>query len=679
MTKRFSIICLIILLGILTAVYSLPCQYTTNEDYTISRNVFSGVGEESKYSLLAPLDIKQGDPVNPVWGGGYPLSFRIYNNYTQEINVTIKYIVDSELQNSGERIISSYGSTTVTGLWSNGLDENSIEFDIHTPGISSNRKNINYEKEVCKQCPKDSGFTCLNISTNCTKDSECGSGICNLANVCDEIKWVIDGQCSTEVGENCINSPTDCKPGNNHKCDNGKIIEDCDNPPDGMKCCNNNFKKISELSLNSHCDCDFQCNEGQCFQNTCQKLLIPNLRCPNGINVKQGDTFFCNVYMDDLKIGNKIDIELDAGTGLMFLDDCTEHNTSQCKIEFENNTNIGLTASSCGDSNIQGNVYFNYKGKQLSEKIRNDFEKIHVYCCGDGNIDEGENKTNCCGDVGVGNYSFFKLRNEKCEDNEYTMPVNWLFALCIVVLLISFVYICILGFHKIREILAQKKIEELEEIIKELRENIKNLEYDIKNLEDDVKKGEEKINGIKKQIKTASYDAKKALEDNLKKEEEKQKERILTLKKKEEKIKREEEEIEARNIEIINNSYEAYINEMLEKYKKRYDRAGVSVYYDKKEKYFMIEYKSGTIIGLHRYIYSKVYNERLSFNHEIHHIDCDQLNNEIWNLIKLNINVHGKISHGKIQKGDWKSGIEELNRVGISRSDFPKYVRKRMK
>jgi hypothetical protein len=51
-------------------------------------------------------------------------------------------------------------------------------------------------------------------------------------------------------------------------------------------------------------------------------------------------------------------------------------------------------------------------------------------------------------------------------------------------------------------------------------------------------------------------------------------------------------------------------------------------------------------------------------------------------LPEVDISKHATkdgIGHGRIEYGNWRSGIKELKRAGFRKEDFPKYVKKRLK
>ena len=99
------------------------------------------------------------------------------------------------------------------------------------------------------------------------------------------------------------------------------------------------------------------------------------------------------------------------------------------------------------------------------------------------------------------------------------------------------------------------------------------------------------------------------------------------------------------------------------------------IFYDKNSGYIKFT-SNGELI--HRYIYRKKFN--LGDGYEVHHIDNDKLNNEIWNLISLKKEDHKIINHGKIDYQNWESGIQQMGAgLGMRDSDFPDHIRKEIK
>ncbi|MBT3406437.1 hypothetical protein HN419_04680 [Candidatus Woesearchaeota archaeon] len=129
-------------------------------------------------------------------------------------------------------------------------------------------------------------------------------------------------------------------------------------------------------------------------------------------------------------------------------------------------------------------------------------------------------------------------------------------------------------------------------------------------------------------------------------------------------------------------SREAYIIKQTKKYELLYGGGSTEVYYDHHSDYLMIEFKNGNKYFLHRHIYYKKLG--LKKGYEIHHIDNDHLNNELWNLIELPKEKHNKkyrvFRHSKLDRGDWELGIKELKRqLNMKDKDFHEYIKEHMK
>jgi len=149
------------------------------------------------------------------------------------------------------------------------------------------------------------------------------------------------------------------------------------------------------------------------------------------------------------------------------------------------------------------------------------------------------------------------------------------------------------------------------------------------------------------------------------------------LKSKSWKTKKEKERIQKLNDDLIKlNKQRKYELRNLEKvskerFKKEYEeRFHRRIEYDKKG-YFVFS-DSKTLV--HRWVYRHYYKTEVIYKKHIHHIDANHFNCRLYNLIALTKNQHDLISHANIIFGDWKSGIRELKRSGLSEKDFPKKV-----
>jgi len=607
------------------SVFALDCQYTENERYQQEVNVFYEDGHETDYSLLEAKELTTGSWSN--WYGSClgETYFKVYNNYDQQINVTVKYVHEGTLR-SQYFWIDPKGYIKINYddcIMEVALNLSSVEYDINSSYLESKKETKTFEREVCKQCPAGSGFVCLNDGVASDNPEKCGSEKMDIKGLCinqGESPWITgDGNCTFEVGENCGNSPIDCKPEPNQKCEGTKIIPDCNNPPEGMQCCNSNFKKIKEVSLGFPCDCDFECEKGQCFQGACQILLEPKIKCPSGTNIKKGGSLICNIYASNTKLDKdiKVTFELESGSGLSFSESygCMNIKGSQCIGTYDivslsnEGIEVGLNAISGGDTNIDGKVTFDYKGKKISEEVKTDFDKIHIYYCGDNNIDFEETKNNCCQDVGVSNSSFFRFKNERCDNNMFSNPINWNLILSILVILgIVFSYF------------SRRIIEELTKLNKAEQEKIS--------------KHIEKINAeITKKEKEIEIDRRLAL--NLKEKKEQQKELDIIK----QRIQDSQSEInELRNKEKAEK--EKLKIDRLKPFTNKEGYSGIIINEEGYEQFAKsIKYPAQSGLLFHRWYAKKfIYNQnRHKYSlpwddYEVHHKDGNKRNNDLSNL-----------------------------------------------
>ncbi len=725
MGKLHIYILLLCLLSI--SVLALDCQYTEQEPYEEFINVFYENGTKLDYDVLEIRDIKGGLFGRTPTEFKSLLEFKVYNNYHSEIGVTVHYLVEGR---------STYKVTTIgsrevfhSSQKDGGLPED-IRFVINSPdGLESRWEKRIKQKKVCKKCC-NTDTICLNDGQPADSDCKCGSGIRNVNGMCipsdGEIFNKSDSICHTNYNENCENSPIDCACEGNNKCTNGqcisdcsnppagkdcckgefrsiglkdkelpcdcnfeckenlvcsnnKCIEDCSNPPEGIECCDAVFKKIDSKDLGEACGCDFECSVGVCFQNKCEELMTPILTCSSGTSVKKGDKLSCNLVAKNTNLGRdiKVTFVLNAGNGLAFSESmgCQNIKGSQCLgtytiAELSNEgVEVGLEALAGGDSKVSGEVSYKYKSKVTPEPVP-DLD-VHIYFCKDGKADEGETKKNCCTDVGVRNFTWLLPWNEVCVDNIVEYEVNWVFII-VFILIIAILFGKILYLKILKEIEKQKTLREerkkekerqrtLQKEIEHIREKVEYLKNNRLSIKEEIENGEKKIILLKKQIKNSTKKAKEDHEKELYEFEKKLGER-------KKKLRLNNEELQKKIKEYKKMSKEHYIK----KYKDRY---GKKIYLDTKKEY--LRFKSDNEY-LHRYIYRSFYG---SFNekNEIHHIDANHYNNEIWNLIELNHDDHyWKIKHGRINC-DWDSGIDELKRIGLSEKDFPEQVIKHLR
>ena len=133
-------------------------------------------------------------------------------------------------------------------------------------------------------------------------------------------------------------------------------------------------------------------------------------------------------------------------------------------------------------------------------------------------------------------------------------------------------------------------------------------------------------------------------------------------------------------LNLCKNNPKYKIKKLLYKYKKEYEHASSEVFYDSNRKYFRIKYKDGNIYDLHWKIYRDKVEKNLN-GKEVHHVDYDELDNDLRNLIALKKEDHQKFKHYLIKsKGNWESGIHQIKeQLGWKDSDFPEHIQQEIK
>ncbi len=315
------------------------------------------------------------------WGVSYP-------NTLIEKNSRIKLGV-------GGGVVYRPGSTGY-------IEKSSLDYVfVDPPDVRLKNVKVRLNRTICTPCPPKNK-DCINDGQPADSDAECGSGRRNVYGICIPAS-----------------------------------MPRCYDAPDGKMCCKDKLVTIGSKILGDYCDCDPECNAGLCYQEKCQYLVNPKIRCPGGTHVKRGDTFSCNLYASNTLLNKdiKLTMILEAGSGLSFSESqgCQQIEGSQCIgssiVEDLGNRGIdvGLNANSFGDTNIEGQVTFEYGGKRVFEPVSLDFERITIYGCGNGIAEAGETKYNCCSDVPVTPHRCMAFKNEFCVGGSYikkwTLPL----------------------------------------------------------------------------------------------------------------------------------------------------------------------------------------------------------------------------------------------------------------
>jgi hypothetical protein len=219
--KIWFVIFFVLFIPFVTADTNLTCEYTISDYYTQWQNVFYETGERLDYVALNSL-VTPGKSSTPT----HDTSYKVFNNYPNEINVTISFSLDGQ-QQTNIVLISSGGYAEGAYHFSSVVDPNSFRYDIHNPvDLSSQWEEIDvFNGTYCRQCL---GVYCLNNGVPCGSPAECGGGFC------------VEGYCSNS--EVCFNNDCHCSGGevqclNNRQCVPRGVV-----PVDSRPLCHNNLE-----------------------------------------------------------------------------------------------------------------------------------------------------------------------------------------------------------------------------------------------------------------------------------------------------------------------------------------------------------------------------------------------------------------------------------------------------
>lgn len=219
--------------------------------------------------------------------------------------------------------------------------------------------------------------------------------------------------------------------------------------------------------------------------------------------------------------------------------------------------------------------------------------------------------------------------------------------------------------NKLEEQKINKSIEAKKAIDKEIEKVRSVRREEIKSTEEE---GRQKLNHLKKTIRQ---------NETLRSEEKRIKSKLSKS------IAKKNEDI----LEIESKDPERRQKKLLHRYIDKYGRGSGKVSYD--EGSFIIKYPNGRKYQLHRHIYYKEIDRDIK-DKQIHHIDSDPLNNEVWNLISLPEKEHDrkyqKFFHYKIKGNSdeekWQSGIDELKEqlsYDTKEKPFPEHIQEAIK
>ena len=104
MGKSYIFILLLILLSV--SVIALDCKYTMQEPYEEFINVFYENGDKLDYDVLEAKDLVSGTKGQGSNLWPTQMAFKIYNNYNEDIDVTVHYLANGH-QTYQRKIIGS--------------------------------------------------------------------------------------------------------------------------------------------------------------------------------------------------------------------------------------------------------------------------------------------------------------------------------------------------------------------------------------------------------------------------------------------------------------------------------------------------------------------------------------------------------------------------------------------
>jgi len=252
--------------------------------------------------------------------------------------------------------------------------------------------------------------------------------------------------------------------------------------------------------------------------------------------------------------------------------------------------------------------------------------------------------------------------------------IEWWVYFWIICIFIVSVGIGYFGVYKWRK--AKRKREEEERKLKAVMNEREDLQIEIDNYKKEIEKGGKKIIKLKEEIKNAEGKAKEDYELALREEKERQKSREIILIEKEKLLSSKEKEIEKRNKFAEDN-----IN-----YTKKEIEAAILKYGGHKKLFFNGEYLqfkngfNGNDKGplYHTWLY--INKLSIGINQEIHHIDGNKLNNEMWNLIAIDSEVHRyKVREAAIKNEGWEFGLKYLLDNGfVDKNKLHRYIKQHM-
>jgi len=215
-------------LGVIENSTNTNCQYKAQQD-TGNTAQYLQDNHGNNYTKIIEIGGFVGSQTKPNQAIQIcKTSFVIQNKIDKKINLDLSYTIThkkyyvTDILSKSEKIeIFPFGNYLVENIieyWAPDqscyVDQNSIRYSfISNEEVSAKTERI--FQEVCKKCGT---INCLNDNENCSSDSQCGSGICNIAGFCSSEKII---ECPNGL-KNCNNesclTPSSKKTGEHYQC-----------------------------------------------------------------------------------------------------------------------------------------------------------------------------------------------------------------------------------------------------------------------------------------------------------------------------------------------------------------------------------------------------------------------------------------------------------------------------
>ncbi len=172
----------------------LACQYKDNQSYQVEELRYY-LGD--KYLMDGKPEIVEISRTLDDDGG----IFKVYNPFSVKVNVSIDYTIyiagiSPKLKTVNSEIAPEQ-YTKIDVLLGDSQIKNAEIKEVISPILESKLEKVTKQKEICKLC---SGSICLDDGASCSKNIECGSGLC-VRGLCSGSKVCYNNDCKCSEKE----------------------------------------------------------------------------------------------------------------------------------------------------------------------------------------------------------------------------------------------------------------------------------------------------------------------------------------------------------------------------------------------------------------------------------------------------------------------------------------------